>query len=227
MNKLLLISGSSSLGNSIITEFLKKKYSIVSTFNKKKIKISNKKLIKIHLDIEKDESINFFKKRISKKKFNYLIFCTGLIYGKNFANYDKKNVNKIFNINFIDIFEVFKKLIYNLKKNALVVFLSSISSEQGSYDPYYASSKAALNMMVRNLTRNYSNKFRLLSISPSLIKNTKMYRGMTKKNIKIHKDKNPQKTLLNKNDLAKILIDIHQAHWKKLNGINLNINGGL
>jgi hypothetical protein len=51
MKKLLLVSGNSSIGLEIIKEFLNKKYSIISTYNKKKLNFRDKKLIQIKLDL--------------------------------------------------------------------------------------------------------------------------------------------------------------------------------
>ena len=68
---------------------------------------------------------------------------------------------------------------------------------------------------------------RIISISPSLIKNSKMYFDMSAKVRKNHIIKNPQKSLVEKKDLAKILLTLSSKEWKKLNGINLNLNGGI
>lgn len=54
-----------------------------------------------------------------------------------------------------------------------------------------------------------------------------MYFDMTTKVRKNHIKKNPQKSLVEKKDLAKILLSLSSKEWKKLNGINLNLNGGI
>jgi short-subunit dehydrogenase len=227
MKKLLIFSGNSSIGISIIKEFLKNNYVIYATFNKKKILIKDNNLHKIKLDIKNINEIKKFQKKISKIKFDYVIFCSGKIYGKNFSKYTFKEAKNLFDINFFSPLNVFKEIIRNIKQSGLCLFISSISSEQGSFDPFYASSKASLNMMIKNLTKEYSHKMRLLTLSPSLIEKSKMYFDMSKNNRKKHINKNPQKSLLKKDDLAKILLDLEKNYWKKLNGINLNLNGGL
>ena len=81
--------------------------------------------------------------------------------------------------------------------------------------------------MVKNLAKEFAKNIRIISISPSLIKNSKMYFDMTTKVRKNHIKKNPQKSLVEKKDLAKILLSLSSKEWKKLNGINLNLNGGI
>ncbi len=227
MKNLLIISGNSSIGINIIKKFLSCNYKVFSTYHKSKIKITNKKLIKIELDIKNQQHKDRLKKKISRVKFDYVIFCTGKIFGKNLNQYSILEAKEIFEINLIHPIEIFKDISNKIKKNGIVVFLSSISSEQGSYDPYYASSKASLNMMIKVLSKQYARKMRIITLSPSLVKNTKMYFDMTKKNRLKHIKKNPQNSLINKEDLAKILLDLEKKYWKKLNGVNLNINGGL
>lgn len=227
MKKLLLVSGNSSIGLEIIKEFLNKKYSIISTYNKKKLNFRDKKLIQIKLDLNSEIERNLFLEKIKNTKFNSVIFCSGIIYGKNFSEYKLKEAKNIFNINFFSILMLFKLLLKNIIKGASVIFISSISSEQGSYDPFYSSSKAALNMMVKNLAKEFAKQMRIITVSPSLIKNTKMYFDMSKKLRKVHIKKNPQKSLVEKKDLAKILSTLCSEEWKKFNGTNLNLNGGI
>jgi hypothetical protein len=54
-----------------------------------------------------------------------------------------------------------------------------------------------------------------------------MYFDMSKKLRKVHIKKNPQKSLVEKKDLAKILSTLCSEEWKKFNGANLNLNGGI
>ena len=227
MKKMLLVSGNSSIGPEIIKEFLKNKYNIISTYNKKKLYLKNKNLKQIKLDLNSEIEKNLFLEKIQKNKFDSIIFCSGLIYGKNFLGYNFDEAKNIFNINFFGILSIFKYLLKNFNKDASIIFISSISSEQGSYDPFYAASKAALNMMVKNLAKEFAKNMRIISISPSLIKNSKMYFDMSAKVRKNHIIKNPQKSLVEKKDLAKILLTLSSKEWKKLNGINLNLNGGI
>lgn len=227
MKKLLLLSGNSSIGPDIIKKFLSSKYSIVSTYNKKKLIFKNKGLRQIKLNVQNDHEIKLFLQNIKNQKFDSVIFCTGFIYGKKFSDYTLNEAKNIFDINFFSILNLFSLLKKNFKKDACIIFISSISSEQGSYDSFYAASKAALNMMIKNIAKELAKKLRIIAVSPSLIKNTKMYFDMTKENRLRHIQKNPQKSLILKEDLAKILFHICQKEWKKLNGVNLNINGGI
>ena len=50
---------------------------------------------------------------------------------------------------------------------------------------------------------------------------------MSKKNITKIQKNTPNKKLLTSDDLAKIINDVFQDHWKHSNGAILDINGGI
>ena len=100
MKKMLLVSGNSSIGPEIIKEFLKNKYNIISTYNKKKLYLKNKNLKQIKLDLNSEIEKNLFLEKIQKNKFDSIIFCSGLIYGKNFLGYNFDEAKIYLNIIF-------------------------------------------------------------------------------------------------------------------------------
>ena len=65
------------------------------------------------------------------------------------------SIKKTLDINFIYPVYLLKKLLLTKKKiiKQRIVFLSSISSIQGSYDPFYASSKSSLNMFIKMFSK--------------------------------------------------------------------------
>tara|TARA_A100001011_G_scaffold388131_1_gene467169 strand:+ start:834 stop:1532 length:699 start_codon:yes stop_codon:yes gene_type:complete len=228
---ILIISGSSSIGNSLIKKFIEKKYNVVATFNKNTLSLTSKKLKKIELNILDQSSQNRFIQKIKDVNFSSIIILTGKIFGKNFKEMNLDNIKETFHINFIYPTDLLKKIIFNqkLKKNYRVIFLSSISSTQGSYDPYYASSKASLNMFIKCLSKDdlYKN-MTICGIAPSLINNTNMFNTMTKNNIKKHVEKNPLKKLIEINDLSDFIFEISNPNkWSHLNGSVIDFNGGI
>ena len=78
-----------------------------------------------------------------------------------------------------------------------IIFISSISERKGSFDEIYASSKSSLSKIAKSLSVNFGNSLRINVIAPSVIRNTKMYKMMNKKNI--------SKISLKKNDKIEIV----------------------
>lgn len=227
----LIISGSSSIGETLINKFLSYDYKVISTYNKTSIKISNKNLSKIKLDIVNQKSQEKFIEKVSNINFSSIIFLTGIIIGKNYKDMNLSSIKKTFDINFIYPVYLLKKLLLTKKKiiKQRIVFLSSISSIQGSYDPFYASSKSSLNMFIKCLAKdNFLKKTSICGVAPSLIENSSMSKDMSKKNILKHIDKNPLKKLIKIEDLSDFVFEISNPDkWEHLNGSIIDYNGGI
>lgn len=221
--KLLIIGGNSAVSKAFIKNF-KNSYDIYSTYSDKGKK--SKKNFK--LDLTKDQSINEFCKFINNTKFSNILVCSGIIYGNKINQYTFDQINKIFNVNIIGLVKLFSKLIFkNTLKKTTIIFISSISGRKGSYDEIYASSKSALIMLAKSISKNYGGFLRVNVIAPSVIKNTKMYKMMSKKNSSKIKKMTPNNQLLNLNNFSKIINDIFQDHWSHSNGAIIDVNGGI
>ena len=53
-----------------------------------------------------------------------------------------------------------------------------------------------------------------------------MYKSFTKERLKKLKIQNPNKSFVDANNLAKIVVDVIQPHWKHANGSIIDVNGG-
>ena len=221
--KLLIIGGNSAVSKNFIKKY-KRYYDIYSTYSDKGRK--SKKNLK--LDLSKDQSINEFCKSIKKIKFSKSLFCSGIIYGHKIIQYTFDQINDIFNVNTVGVVKLFSKIISkNTLKKTTIIFISSVSGRKGSYDETYASSKSALTMLAKSISKNYGEFLRVNVITPSVINNTKMFKMMSKKDSSKIIKMTPNKQLLNLNDLSKIINDVFQEHWDHSNGAVIDINGGI
>ena len=221
--KLLIIGGNSAVSKNFIKKY-KRNYDIYSTYSDKGRK--SKKNLK--LDLSKDQSINEFCKSIKKIKFSKILFCSGIIYGHKIIQYTFDQINDIFNVNTVGVVKLFSKIISkNTLKKTTIIFISSISGRKGSYDETYASSKSALTMLAKSISKNYGEFLRVNVITPSVINNTKMFKMMSKKDSSKIIKMTPNKQLLNLNDLSKIINDVFQEHWNHSNGAVIDVNGGI
>ena len=220
--KLLIVGGNSSIAKNFIKKF-KKDYKIFFTITKKSSKKNS-----FNLDLTKDISISNFLNSIQKIKFDNILICPGIIYGKKITDYSFEEIDKIFDINSIGIIKLLSKVLKkNIKKKTTIIFISSVSERKGSFDEVYASSKSSLSKIAKSLSINFGNSLRVNVIAPSVIINTRMHKMMSKNNIDKIKKNTPNKNILNLNDLIKIINDVFQDHWKHANGAILDINGGI
>ncbi len=224
--KVLIVGGSSLIGKSLIKYFNKNSYKIYTTYNRNKIS-SNKfqHINQIKIDFNRLEDSNIEIKKL--KNFDVIIFLSGIMKGTNLINFIDSEIHKIFKINVTSQIILLKKLLKLQKKRCTVVFISSVSGKKGSYDPIYASTKGAINALVKSISKWESPKIKCIGVCSGLIKNTKMYKTFKKNRLKKLKKENPNKEFVNADDLASIVYDLTKPHWRHSNGSLIDVNGGV
>ena len=99
---LLIVGGSSSIGDFIINKFDANGYDVISSFSSNKT--NNDKVLKnIQLDLTSKTSIKLFIKELSEanKSINAVLFLSGVLPGKSLSEYSMEDINKVFSINII------------------------------------------------------------------------------------------------------------------------------
>lgn len=185
MKKRLLIIGATG---SIGTYFLKENadlYEIIST--------SRNPESELYLDLLQSESIN--KIELSRFEFDHVIFLSGINPRSNLKEITEAEFIEIFTINIISPAMLIKRIHHLIKPGGGVLFVSSIATEKGSYDPSYAASKSALSGLIKSLTREF-NYIRFNILSLGLVQNSKVHLQMTDNFIERHKSNMHQNKLI-------------------------------
>jgi nucleoside-diphosphate-sugar epimerase len=168
IKKILIFGGSGFLGKHLIQRFLKRKCKIYYV-SRKKIKIYNKNLNHIRIDLNIES--NF--RKLKLLKVDYVIFCAGYVNHDGF--FDKnKEVYKVHFLSVIKIVEIF------IKKNIKRFLYIGSSDEYGnnnqnvlkeSFKEYpstsYSFSKTAATLFLLMMYKTY--KFPVSIIRPFLI----------------------------------------------------------
>lgn len=226
-NNIIIVGASSSIGNAIIAKFRSLSTNIIASyFSKKDIKQEDN----IHpakLDLNKDQSIDEFitEVKLIMPHINTAIFLAGILPGKNLNEYDLADMEKVITVNFTGQAKVIKRLLPLFASGSQIIMVSSISAQRGSYDPIYAASKGAILSFVKSLAVGLSG-VRVNAIAPGLIQDSTMYKEMSVDRQELHRQQTSQKRLLSMMDLADVIYDISQDHWKHLNGACIDLNGG-
>ena len=223
---ILIVGANSSIGKKVVDSFLSENYSITATTTKKSnIKKDNVNFV--DLDLTSASSIkNFCTKTKNKKHYDVVIFFSGIIKAKKLNEYSDNDFMEIMNVNFLGQAILLKYILNKLTKKSLVIFTTSISADRGSYDPIYSASKGAINSYIQSLLLQSDIKFRVLAISPGLIKNSSMFNSMSPTNRLKHLNNTPTKKLTEIDDLSNILLNLCSPHWQNINGEVIHINGG-
>lgn len=224
---LLIVGGSSSIGDFVINKFDTNGYDVISSFSSNKT--NNDKVLKnIQLDLTSKTSIKLFIKELSEanKSINAVVFLSGVLPGKSLSEYSMEDINKVFSINIIGQIQLISMLQPIMSRKVRILMMSSISAQRGSFDPIYASSKAAISGFTKSMMSTLPKDATINAIAPGLIEESAMFDEMTNERQDFHKNQIHSGKLLLGSDLADIIFDLCQDHWSHLNGACIDLNGG-
>lgn len=227
INNIIIVGGSSSIGNSIISRFHSSSNRIIASYFSKQCIKSGKNIHPLRLDLKKNKSIENFIKEVQAivSHVDTAIFLAGILPGKNLKEYNLADIEKVMTVNFTGQAKVIKGLLPLFDSDSQIIMISSISAQRGSYDPIYAASKGAILSFVKSLAVGL-NGVRVNAIAPGLIEDSTMYNEMPADRRGVHRQQIPRKELLHMSDLANIIYDISKSHWKHLNGACIDLNAG-
>jgi len=239
--KVVLITGSTGLGESIIKKYAENNYDIVMTYlnheNEAK-KLENQIKVKydintlcIKCDLSKEEDIINLKDKVLEKfkTIDILINNASIAMDTTFDNKTKENFMKILEVNLVGTFLMskhFGDIMYENKVGNIV----NISSTNGidTYYEYgldYDSSKAAVINLSHNLANHYSPYIRVNTVCPGWI-DTPMNKDMDENFKKDEENKILLKRFANPNEIANVIYFITSEDASYINDSVIRIDGG-
>ena len=182
----------------------------------------------VQLDLSMNESIETFTENLRNKvnKVDIAIFLSAVLPGKQLAQYKFSEIDNVAAVNFTGQVKLIQGIFPLINSRSRLLLFSSISAQRGSFDPVYAASKGALLSLVKSLISELPRGARINAIAPGLIQGSAMFQGMAPERQEHHRNQIPSRQLLHPKDLAKIVFDLCQDHWKHLNGSCVDLNGG-
>ena len=141
--------------------------------------------------------------------------------------YTENEIESLLSLNLTSQIITIKGILPKMNKGGRILFLSSISGEQGSFDPVYAASKGGIIPFAKSLASWYGSKLRFNVVTPSLIEGSTMYKKMSTDRIAFHRQKSPTGKLVEMDSLAEIFYDLAKPNWDVANGSVIQVNGGI
>ena len=161
-----------------------------------------------------------------------IIFVSAKNNPKDFLSLNDKEIQEIFNINFISFIKILRKLLRKIikaKKKCKIIIITSLYSKFGrSQRALYSISKHALLGLTRNLAVELGPKgITVNAISPGYV-DTKMTRkNLTLKQINFLKSKTPLKKIISPRDIALTVKTLLDNETKSITGQEIIIDGGI
>ena len=192
MKQILIIGGSGAIGSALINEYDGKDVQLTITSRKKQNLDPHINQIIYDYDLQDEIKLN------AVIKFDLIIFATGHLHNdhykpeKSLKDIDKNAFQFSYHINCIAPLILLRQLTNNLTDHTRIVFLSarvsSISENELGGWYAYRMSKAALNMMIKNLSIELRRKYKniiVCGMHPGTVdsKLSKPYSGFVKHEI--------------------------------------------
>ncbi len=238
---ILIMGGSSGFGSKMAIVFNELGANvIIASRNKKKLtqvvkKCKNKKNIKYFvLDVNNSTETKKFILTIKKKyKFlNIILFCCGMNIRSEFNKINEEDFDNIINTNFISAFKFYKKifpLVSNKKVVSRIINFTSIFSEKTFEErTSYATSKAALKMLTKNLALEwvkFNTTVNCISPGPFLTEINKPVLK-NKKNYDAFCEKIPLKRFGNVEEIISSVLYLSSDYSSYVTGSEIIIDGG-
>jgi 3-oxoacyl-[acyl-carrier protein] reductase len=228
MENVLIVGASSSIGKEISSVFREASMRVIATYSSKPPSYEHEQVDALELDLSRNESIESFILNLRSKLNNVdiAIFLSAVLPGNQLAQYKYSEIDNVMAVNFTGQVKLIQGIFPLLNSRSRLLLFSSISAQRGSFDPVYAASKGALLSMVKSLIFELPSGARINAIAPGLIQDSAMFKDMAPERQEHHRNQIPSKQLLHSKDLAKIIFDLCQDHWKHLNGTCVDLNGG-
>lgn len=208
---LLILGGSSSLGQGLIVQAKIRGLSTLSTYRSSKH--CNKSLGNwLELDIENIESIHSFLEKTSNKQFSTIMYCIGSVSNISLHTLSVEQIYKYFETHISNATYLITNLTKNLRKDspANLIFISSRASMYPSFDFCYAASKAALSSLVTSLSKQIPKIHSTYVMTPGLIKGSNMYLEM-EKHIREDHEKRSNYSLITLEEAATFILDFNYS----------------
>lgn len=153
-----------------------------------------------------------------------VVVCAGLPPQRSLAETDEHHVGQMMAIHVTGPLLLLKELEPKMTQGSGVVLLASVAAWRGSYDPSYATAKAAVTGLGRTFARAWAPHTRVNTLAPGLIEDTPVFHAMTDDFRDRHMASTPLGRLATAEECA-AAIEFLLSH-PHLTGVVLNMDGG-
>jgi 3-oxoacyl-[acyl-carrier protein] reductase len=174
------------------------------------------------LDVENEKSILDFCKLNSTISLDGILFFQGINPSRNVKEMTAEHFMKMLSVNLIGPALLLKHIHKNLNKDAMILFISSVAAQKGSYDPSYAAAKSGMIGLTHTLANEFPD-FRFNSISLGLVEDSPVYNNMTPDFRKKHFDRMNGK-FIKAGDVSSLISELLENI--SINKATINIDGG-
>lgn len=222
MKNILVVGGSSGIGKAVVEKLLDRKNAVYATYNEHPVNEVNYH----HLDITNGEMNLAF----VPEELHGLVYCPGSINLKPFHRIKPEQFAEDLQLQTIGAIRIIQELLPNLKAgNASIVLFSTVAVQQGfNFHSQVATSKGAIEGLMRSLAAEFAPTIRVNCIAPSLTDTplaSKLLSSDQKR--EANAERHPLKRVGTVNDIANAATFLLSDESSWMTGQVLKVDGGM
>ncbi len=224
MKHIIIVGGSKGIGFSIIKQLEQQEHNIVN-LSRTKPSLSSNNINHFSFDILSENSFPII------EQVDTLIYCPGSINLKPFSRLSIDDFNQDFNINVLGAVKFIQNFLPQLKKatNPSILLFSSVATKLGMpFHSSIATSKSALEGLVKSLAAEFAPTIRVNAIAPT-VTNTQLASKLLRndKTIANIKERHPLKEFLDPDDVANMATYLISDKAKSISGQIFELDYGI
>lgn len=224
--RVLVVGGSSSIGRAVSARLVGCGADVIVTYAHSPIQ-ARAGLRPAALDLETGDGDAELLAEIGRQGgLDAVLFLAALLPGKSLPDYADGQIEQVMTVNFTAQAHLIRRLMPLVVERGQFLLMSSISGINGSYDPIYAASKAAIIGLTKSLALWHGKKWRFNCLAPRLIADSTMYLEMTPERRQHHETRSTTGELLSIEQCASIIVALLREPWSELNGMVIELGGG-
>ena len=150
----------------------------------------------------------------------------GTMISKCFSEADIDPVRDIMNVNLISPMIAVGSLVKNYTDNSVVLLIGSQSAFKGSYDDFYATSKAGIHGFVGTVAPKLAPRTRIIELAPGITINTRMTANRAADDLKPARDRIPMQRFADPHEVATVGFRLISDEFSYMTGNTIDMNGG-
>lgn len=227
MKKIVVIGGSSGIGQSVVEHLSNQGHEVFASFNRNQVNENVENVTYFPLNVL-DENLDF---SVIPNEIDGLVYCPGAIELLPFSKISTQSFIDDYQLQVIGAVKVIQSLISALRKGNLgsVVLYSTVAHQLGfKYHSLVSSSKGAIEGLMRSLASEYAPKIRFNAVAPSLTSTPLASKFLsTDAKVEANAKTHPLQRIGNADDIANITTFLlsDQSSW--ITGQVIHVDGGL
>ncbi len=215
----LIVGAASSLGQPITRRLVDAGHRVLAT-SRQGTKRPENGATWADLDLTDPTSILSFTESTAAEfaPLGTLIMLAGVLPGRSLVDYEDADIEHVMTVNFTGPARLVRDALPLLDQQAHVILMSSVSGQQGSFDPIYAASKAALIGLTKSLATWLAPDVRVNALAPSLIEGSKMFVDMAPEVRSRHVARSATGRLRSLEEVADVIHRMTGPEWAERTG---------